>query len=50
MQKIYEHNDEKYFIIMKKKTGGVELEFLIICLFENLVDQILRCFGIFEQN
>jgi hypothetical protein len=50
MLKLYECNEEKYFIITKKKIGGVEHEFLIICLFENLVDQILRCFGIFEQN
>jgi hypothetical protein len=39
---------EEYFIIMKKKIGGVDLGFQKICLNENFEDQILRCFGIFE--
>jgi hypothetical protein len=50
MQKLFECNEEKYFIIMKKKIGGVELEFQKICLFENQEVQIQKCFGIFEQN
>jgi hypothetical protein len=35
--------------MLKKKIGGVELEFLQICLFENLEGQIVKCFGTFEQ-
>lgn len=43
-------NEEEYFIIMKKKIGGVEQEFLKICLFENQVVQTLRCFGILGKS
>jgi len=37
--------EEEFFTTMKKKTGGVELEYLKICQFENQEDQIVRCFG-----
>jgi len=39
-----------FSISTKKKIGGVEQEYLKICLYENQEDQTLKSFGIFELS
>jgi len=41
-QKKNECNDEIYSTTMKKKTGGVEHEFLKICQYEKHEDQTVK--------